>query len=274
MNQLRREVPPQTATHARGSATRVVRTLRWVAGAGVVSALVVSAAAVTRAADDPPIWAGVFTAEQVARGKEAFEANCARCHQANLGGSDRGPALKGDNFWNHWENETLNTLFVKVRDNMPPNLTGNQLEPQTKLEIVTYLLHSNDLPAGRTELTIDRDALDDVQILKKGAVAVLPNFTVVEVVGCLSKAPDRRWELTRGSAPAKVSQAVALAGSGGAATDKPLGDDTFTLTSVNAFNPDAHAGHKVEARGLIYVAPGSRRLDLTSMQTLASSCGS
>ena len=117
---------------------------------------------VTRAADEPPIWTGVFTAEQVARGKETFEANCARCHQHNLEGSDRGPALSGDNFWNHWENESLNTLFTKVRDNMPPNLTGNQLEPLAKLEVVAYVLSRNDFPVrARCELKPDREALDE-----------------------------------------------------------------------------------------------------------------
>ena len=152
--------------------------IRWAVGAGALAGLVFTASPVTRAADEAPIWTGVFTAEQVARGKENFDANCARCHQHNLEGSDRGPALSGENFWNHWENETLNTLFVKVRDNMPPNLTGNQLEPVAKLEIVAYLLSRNSFPAGNRELKPDRDALDDVQILKKGAAATLPNFTV------------------------------------------------------------------------------------------------
>jgi mono/diheme cytochrome c family protein len=252
---------------------QVMRVLRWVAGGGAVAALVLSATPITRAADDPPLWTGVFSPEQVARGKEAFEGNCARCHLATLAGSDRGPALKGENFWDHWENETLNTLFVKVRDNMPPNLTGNQLEPQTKLDVVAYLLHSNEFPTGRGELKPDREALDDLQIVKKGALASLPNFTVVQVIGCLSKTPGHGWELTRGSKPAKAPQST-TAGAAAAATDKPLGDERFTLSSVNAFNPEAHTGHKVEARGLIYAAPGDQRLDLTSMQTLGPSCGS
>ncbi len=245
--------------------------LRWAVGAGALFALVLSATPVTRAADEPPIWAGVFTADQVARGKEAFAGNCARCHQGNLEGSDRGPALKGENFWSHWENETLNTLFVKVRDNMPPNFTGNQLEPQTKLDIVAYVLASNDFPAGRAELKPDRDALDDVQILKKGGVTTLPNFTVVQVVGCLSKTANQGWELTRSSKPAKAPQTPMTAANG---TEKALGDEKFVLTSAKAFNPDARTGHKVEARGLFYAGTGDRRLDLTSMQTLSETCGS
>ena len=242
--------------------------IRWAVGAGALAGLVLSTGPVTRAADEAPIWTGVFTAEQVARGKENFDANCARCHMHTLEGSDRGPALSGENFWNHWENETLNTLFVKVRDNMPPNLTGNQLEPVAKLEIVAYLLSRNDFPVGKAELKADRDALDDIQILKKGAAATLPNFTVVQVVGCLSKGAGESWELTRGSKPARASQAAMTK------ADKPLGDEKFTLSSVKGFSPDANSGHKVEARGLLYAGGGASRLDLTAMQTLSESCGS
>jgi mono/diheme cytochrome c family protein len=242
--------------------------IRWAVGAGALAGWVLSATPVTRAADEPPIWTGVFTAEQVARGKENFEANCARCHQHNLEGSDRGPALSGDNFWNHWENETLNTLFTKVRDQMPPNLTGNQLEPQAKLEIVAYVLSRNDFPTGKAELKQDRDALDDVQILKKGALASLPNFTVVQVVGCLAKASGDSWELTRGSKPSRAPQTAMTK------ADKPLGDEKFVLSSVKGFNPDANTGRKVEARGLLYAGNGGSRLDLTAMQTLSESCGS
>jgi mono/diheme cytochrome c family protein len=242
--------------------------IRWAVGAGALAGWVLSATPVTRAADEPPIWNGVFTAEQVARGKENFEANCARCHQHNLEGSDRGPALSGDNFWNHWENETLNTLFTKVRDNMPPNLTGNQLEPVAKLEIVAYVLSRNGFPVGKTELKQDREALDDVQILKKGAAANLPNFTVVQVVGCLSKGTGADWELTRTSKPSRAPQTAMTK------ADKPLGDETFVLSSVKGFNPDANTGHKVEARGLLYAGTGGNRLDLTAMQTLSESCGS
>lgn len=243
--------------------------IRGAVGIGALSALVFSASPVTRAADEAPIWSGVFTAEQVARGKEAFDGNCARCHQQNLQGSDRGPSLLGTNFWSHWENETLNTLFVKVRDSMPPNFTGNQLEPQTKLDIVAYILSRNEFPTGTGELKPDRDALDEVQILKKGALATLPNFTVVQVVGCLSKGTGETWELTRSSKPARAPQTPMTKDAG-----KPLGEETFTLSSVKGFNPDANTGHKVEARGLIYADTGVARLDLTAMQTLSESCGS
>ena len=236
----------------------------------IVAMIGVSMAPVIEADGENKIWNGLFSTEQVARGKDAFEGNCARCHQATLAGSDRGPALKGDNFWNHWENETLVTLFTKVRDQMPPNLTGNQLEPQTKLDIVTYILHSNGLPTGSAELKTDSATLDEVQILQKDAVPSVPNFALVRVVGCLSQ-DAHAWVLINGSRPTTITQPLASAGEEPEA-GTPLGDERFLLTSIGGFKPEPQNGKKVEARGLIYKAPGDSRIDLTSLQVVAPSC--
>jgi cytochrome c5 len=221
---------------------------------------------------EAPIYGGVFSPEQVARGKAAFEANCARCHQANLAGTERGPALTGDNFWSHWENETVATLFTKVRDQMPPNFTGAELEPQTKLDIVAHILRSNEFPIGRGEMKPDRDALDELQIVKKGAAATLQNFAIVQVVGCLTKSTGNTWTLTRAGKPAK--QASPFPAKTAASGERPLGGDTFQLTSVNGFGPDGQAGHKVEAVGLIYRGTSDTRIDVTALRSLAPGCGS
>ena len=251
----------------------VVPAIQGTVGVLFFATLVFHAGSATMAQSETKIWTGVFSAAQVERGKETFEANCARCHQSTLGGSDRGPALKGENFWSHWEHETVNSLFIKVRDNMPPNLTGNQLEPQQKLDVVAYVLHSNDFPVGAAELKPDANALDELQILKKGAAPSLANFSLVQVVGCLSKDSHDAWVLTHTSAPTTTTQPVAAAGEQGGA-EKVLGDETFLLTSVKSFKPETQEGHRVEARGLIYKAPGDNRIDLTSLQSLASRCGS
>jgi mono/diheme cytochrome c family protein len=239
-----------------------------------VTAFVLCAAPATKAQGEARIWSGVFSAAQVARGKEMFGANCARCHQPTLGGSDRAPALKGENFWSHWENETINTLFIKVRDNMPPNLTGNQLEPQAKLDIVAYLLQANDLPVGDAELKTDASSLDEIQIVKKGATASLQNFALVQAVGCLSKGSNNAWVLTKTSKPTPTTQPVPSSGGERREAEEALGNETFLLTSVKSFKPETQDGHRVEVRGLIYNAPVGNRIDLTSLRSLDSSCGS
>ena len=223
-------------------------------------------------ANEVPIYAGVFSTEQVSRGKTAFEANCARCHRANLEGTERGPALKGDNFWSHWDNETVGTLFTKVRDQMPPNFVGSELDPQTKLDIVSYILNTNEFPTGRGEMKPNREALDELQIVKKGAAAAMPNFAIVQVVGCLAKGADSAWTLTHAAKPAK--QVSPFPTKTAEAGDRALGDETFHLTSVRGFGPEEQAGHKVEAVGLIYRSPGDDRIDVTSLRSLSVTCGS
>src|SRR6185295_112453 len=42
------------------------------------------------------IWDGIYTKAQADRGKPAFEQSCGRCHNNELVGSEREPALKGD----------------------------------------------------------------------------------------------------------------------------------------------------------------------------------
>src|SRR5436190_9295826 len=114
------------------------------------------------------IWDGVFTSAQASRGKAALSQNgCNGCHGAELAG-DRGPSLKGDRFITAWENGSVNKLFTKIRDTMPP-LNAEQVSPATKADIIAYLLEVNGFPAGTSELPAEPAALDSVQIVRKGA---------------------------------------------------------------------------------------------------------
>jgi hypothetical protein len=63
-------------------------------------------------------------------------------------------------------------------------------------------------------------------------------------------------------------------GGGGlaAAAARALGTKTYRLISIGPFNPQAHAGQKVEARGLIYTEPGDERINLTSLQATGGGC--
>jgi cytochrome c5 len=222
-------------------------------------------------ASETRIWKGVYSAAQAERGKANFEAACARCHHVELTGTDRAPALKGDNFWSHWENETVNTLFTKVRDQMPPNF-GTVLEPEAKLDIVAYLLRTNGLPDGSDELKMNADLLDGIDIVKKGAGTRAANFALVQVVGCLAQAPDRAWMLTNSSEPIVTRNQTPTPENLTDGRPKPLGDQIYLLLSVIPFEPASQAGHKVEARGLLYRAPNDNRLDLTSLRTVDRSC--
>ncbi|HET6958314.1 MAG TPA: c-type cytochrome [Vicinamibacterales bacterium] len=216
------------------------------------------------------VWDGVFTAAQADRGKQSV-ARCQGCHGPELGGTDRAPALKGNGFLANWEDGSINRLFVKVRDTMPPT-NVDSLSPETKLDIVSYLLRENGFPAGASELTLNADALDGLQIVKKGADAGAPNFALVQVVGCISR--DRSsWALTNATDPVVTRDSAPSAAALKTAEAKPLGRQRFGLVSVDASTKSgALDGHKVEARGLLYRDGSYADLNLTSLKTLAASC--
>src|SRR2546428_8693113 len=104
----------------------------------ILSTLVALAFAISVSAQQPTekkIWDGVFTSDQPARGKSAFEVSCARCHNVALVGSERGPAIKGQTFLSHWEKDNLAGLFIKVRDTMPEGGPGT-VSDETKIDIL------------------------------------------------------------------------------------------------------------------------------------------
>jgi quinoprotein glucose dehydrogenase len=216
------------------------------------------------------VWHGVYSAAQAERGKSTFEGTCARCHGVDLSG-DSAPPLAGDAFIRNWETKSLGGLFTKVLDSMPPDATS-KLDPGDKLDVVAYILQRNSFPAGSTELGADVTALDTVQILRKGAAPALPNFSFVQVVGCLEPGPGARWVLTRSSTRPGTRGRVVSATELERARARPLGEETYTLVSTAPFDPAARRGHKVAAKGLLYRQPGDNRLNLTAMQTLADSC--
>ena len=214
---------------------------------------------------------GVYTTAQAERGKANFlTGRCGGCHQLDLSG-DRGPALKGDAFLSHWENGSVSTLFRKISETMPPN-SPNESTDDAKIDIVAYLLQSNDFPAGKAELKLDPELLDSVEIARKGARASAPNFSLVQVVGCLSKGANNAWVLTNTTEPAVTRQETPTPAGLRDAQAKTLGAYRFELVSVKSFKPESHEGHKMEARGLLYRDSTDARLNLTSLQVVGPAC--
>ena len=57
----------------------------------------------------------------------------------------------------------------------------------------------------------------------------------------------------------------------------PLGTQTFALQNFAnidfAFKPDPFKGHKVQAKGVLIRQSAGERISLTSLETLAPTCG-
>jgi cytochrome c5 len=217
----------------------------------------------------PKIDAGIYASAQAERGNQVFQSTCTTCHNYDLtGNSGRGPALTGEEFLANWEAETLDTLFAKVKNTMPRNNPASLTE-DVYLDLVAYILQMNKFPAGASDLNVA--VLGNVTIPGKGGATSVPNFAMVELVGCLTRADDR-WVLTNTSAPVAAKDQPSSPDELLSALARPLGVETFRLVSVNGFEPDAHKGHKVQAKGILARATNDNRLNVTALNTIASSC--
>ena len=98
---------------------------------------------------------GLFTEEQARRGEAAYDKHCATCHGSELRSGDREVTPLTDKaFKTGWVGKTVAEKFEVTRDTMPPE-EKNSLGDQVYLDIVTYILKFNKVPAGGQELKPD-----------------------------------------------------------------------------------------------------------------------
>jgi PQQ-dependent dehydrogenase (s-GDH family) len=131
------------------------------AAATTTEAPATETAATTAAAGEP----ATFTAEQAARGKTAYDANCVSCHGPDLVSANYGPPLAGAYFEGKWVGQTVGALYTHTHDRMPPSRPG-ELGDETYADLVAYILSVNGLTAGDTELPTDLAKLEAMTIAK------------------------------------------------------------------------------------------------------------
>jgi mono/diheme cytochrome c family protein len=107
-----------------------------------------------------------FTAEQVERGRAAYNQNCQECHGSTLdNGEFGGPPLKGVYFRNHWGAGSVADLTGYAKTLMPPDRPG-RLSDQTYTDVVVFLLSNNGYaPSGR-EMPTDAGAQQKMSLKK------------------------------------------------------------------------------------------------------------
>src|SRR6266853_1138842 len=111
------------------------------------------------------VWDGVYTERQARRGETVYARSCEPCHASGLTGNDAAdvPSLVFDTFMARWGGRTLGELYEKMRTTMPADDRGS-LSPRLYVDIAAYVLESNQLPSGNTELDPDRKQLDLIVI--------------------------------------------------------------------------------------------------------------
>ncbi len=112
---------------------------------------------------------GAYTEAQADRGKAFYQAKCAACHGASLGGG-LAPALTGSGFDAVWGGRPLAELAGKISGTMPPE-GATKTTPQQAADVVAHLLRLAKLPSGTKELPADEKALSGINIPGKRAVA-------------------------------------------------------------------------------------------------------
>lgn len=106
---------------------------------------------------------GVYTDAQAERGQSAYAKSCVSCHRENLQGSGAAtPPLAGPDFTAKWAGQNLDDLFEQMQTSMPADHPGTLSRP-VNADILAYILKANKLPAGKTELPSDADALKNIQ---------------------------------------------------------------------------------------------------------------
>lgn len=106
---------------------------------------------------------GVYSDRQSMRGKRAYLAQCAACHEPDLTGGDEAPALAGDAFLQHWRGRPVQELFHLINSTMPQN-RPHSLSEATYIDITAFLLDANGMPSGTHDLPADPALLHAIAI--------------------------------------------------------------------------------------------------------------
>jgi mono/diheme cytochrome c family protein len=215
---------------------------------------------------------GAYTAAQASRGKDSFLMHCSSCHSEDLNGRS-APALRGSQFIDNWREFDLSTLYGYIKESMPRGT--EKLMEQTYTEILAYMLEGNEYPAGSNELT--PDAAGTLRFVGKNGPAQVPEYALIQTVGCLTQRDDGIWLLGRSSDPIRIRNegkpsAEELKSSGSV----QLGNQTFRLVYPDfepGFDVNSHKGRKMMAKGFFLINPVDQRLSVKWMGPVGDGCG-
>lgn len=143
------------------------------------AATVVLTAGRTSAVSQPlerSVWDGVYTEAQARRGEATYKASCSYCHKNDLTGGfedtfGRAPALAGarafdSSFMERWGDATMAEMVGAIAAVMPQD-RPRSLSVEAYVDIVSFLLEKNGLPAGSQELPATVAGLNGIVIRPK-----------------------------------------------------------------------------------------------------------
>jgi mono/diheme cytochrome c family protein len=235
----------------------------------IVAVVSVAGLAAVFAQASTTVLDGVYTPAQAARGDAVYSTSCSGCHE---GQDADGPLLTGKIFMDRWREDTLEPLFTFIKTRMPGNNPGG-LDERAYADIVAFILEANGLPAGKRELS--PDVIGSIQLVGVEGPRPLANLTIVRAVGCLSPDADNAWSLVKAGNPRPVRERIVNGTTPEElklSATQPLGTQTFPLRSVSEAGASL-AGHKVQVKGVLTRQNAIERINVMSLESVASTCG-
>jgi mono/diheme cytochrome c family protein len=116
-----------------------------------------------RAQAGKTVWDGVYSTQQLQRGRALYDERCASCHGAALNGLDVAPALAGGAFQSNWTGLTVGDLAERIRVSMPQGNEGS-LSRQQVSDVIAAIFAGNEYPAAQVELPKELELLKQIQI--------------------------------------------------------------------------------------------------------------
>src|SRR5688500_14692421 len=104
------------------------------------------------------VWSGIYSQAQAYRGEKVADTTCIGCHGPKLDGGDSGPKLVGETFLANWSSQSVGELFSWLQEAMPAEAPGTLSKDETAA-VVAYIFKLNKLPAGKTELSTEREEI-------------------------------------------------------------------------------------------------------------------
>ncbi len=218
------------------------------------------------------IWAGVYNEEQAKRGLAYYTGTCGACHKEDLLGFDDSDGfaaqLKGEMFIEHWQEDTLQSLFTRMKTSMPPGAAGS-ITDQEYTDVLAYLLKENEFPAGVGELK--QTALSGIKLTVKDSTGQIPDGALVEVNGCLLQSRQKAWIVYKATEPVRTRETDRATDEAmKAAETAAAGPRTFRLLDADFLKLQSRLGHKVIVRGFITTKTNDDQLSVVAIDQAGS----
>ncbi len=108
---------------------------------------------------------GIYALDQARRGELIYRQQCSACHRDDLLGNtiDGGPPLRGLEFTTRWQGVSVETMLSQVEELMPLKEPGS-LSRQEYVDVLSFILWANAVPAGESELPTSSAALQQIVV--------------------------------------------------------------------------------------------------------------